>query len=114
MSRLTILSALLASACAAQAGAQCVQPETVAIPDGRTSTLEQMLEAQTAVRTFLADMEEFLACINDEIDAQTEETPQEVRAALIERHNAAVTEMETVAAQFNEQRIAYQQAHPAQ
>ena len=114
MSRLTFLSALLASAVTAQAAAQCVQPGMVVVPDGRSATLEEMLEAQTAVRTFLADMEEFLTCINEEIDAQPDETPQEVRAALIERHNAGVTEMETVAARFNEQRIAYQQAHPSQ
>lgn len=112
MNRL-FLSLMLAAAAATQAAAECTPPAEVEIPDGRTATLEQMLEAQTAVRAYLADMEVFLACINEEVEAQPEDTPQEVAAALIERHNAAVTEMETVAARFNEQRIAYQEAHPS-
>ena len=111
MNRL-ILSTILAVAAATQAAAQCAQPETVTIPDGRSATLDQMLQAQTAVRTYLADMEAFLACLNEEIEAQPEDTPQEVTTALIDRHNAAVTDMESVAARFNEQRIAYQEAHP--
>ena len=90
---------------------QCESPAVVDIPNGATATLDQMLEAQTAVRAYLAAMEEYLACVNEEIEAQSEETPEEVRAVLIERYNNGVTEMETVAANFNEQRVAYQEAN---
>jgi hypothetical protein len=93
--------------------AQCSTPAMVEIPDGATATLEEMLAAQTAVRNYLAEMEEYLACVNEEIEAQDEETPVEVRTMMIERHNLAVTDMETVAARFNEERIAYQEANPS-
>jgi hypothetical protein len=113
MSRLTLLSAILAGLIAAQASAECERPEMVRVPDGRTSTLEQMLETQAAVRSYLAEMEAFLACLNEEIDSKPEDTPQEVTAALIDRHNAGVTEMEAIAAKWNEERVAYQQANPS-
>lgn len=113
MNRLSVLAAVLAAAASASAAAECIQPQAVVIPDGSTSTLEQMLEAQTAVRTYLVEMEEYLACLNNEIEAQPEDSPQEITVALIDRHNAAVTEMESIAARFNEQRVAYQQANPS-
>ncbi len=102
---------LAASLIALPAFAQCDSPAIVEVPDGATSTLDQMLEAQTAVREYLAAMEEYLACLNTEIDAQTEETPDEIRALMVERYNNGITEMETVAATFNEQRVAYQEAN---
>lgn len=115
MSRLALLlSTIVAATLATQASAECTKPQAVDVPDGKTASLDQMLEAQSAVRGYLADMEEFLACVNDEIEAQPEETPQEVTTALIDRHNAAVTEMESVAARFNEQRVAYQQANASE
>jgi len=114
MTRLALLAAVLAGAIANQAAAECEKPTAATVPDGSTATLEEMLEAQTAVRTYLAEMEQFLACLNEEIDTQPEDTPQATAAAMIERYNASVTEMETVAAEFNAQRIAYQQANPAE
>lgn len=93
--------------------AQCDSPTMVSVPDGATATLDEMLAAQTAVRNYMSEMEEFLACINEQIEAQDEETPEEVRAMMVERHNSAVTEMENVAAAFNAQRIAYQEANPS-
>lgn len=113
MNRSTLLSALVAAIITTQAAAECIRPAVAEIPDGRSATFDQMLAAQTAVRTYLADMEQFLVCINDEIDAQPEDSPQEITTALIDRHNSAVSEMETVAARFNEQRAAYQEANPA-
>jgi hypothetical protein len=99
-----------ALACA-PAFAQCDSPQVVEIPDGATSTLEQMLAAQSAVKTYLEEMNAYLDCLNGEIDALDEETPEETRGLMIERYNNGVTEMETVAANFNTQRVAYQEAN---
>jgi hypothetical protein len=104
---------IVASFFAFSAYAQCDNPAIVEVPDGATSTLEQMLEAQTAVRNFMAAMEEYLDCLNEEIEALTEESPEETRVLLVERHNSGITEMEALAAAFNEQRIAYQEANPS-
>lgn len=104
---------LAASLFTLTAFAECETPSMVDVPDGASASLDQMLAAQSAVRDFLAKMEEYLSCVNDEIDAQPEDTPEEIRALMVERYNNGVTEMETVAARFNEQRIAYQNANPS-
>ncbi len=91
--------------------AQCDNPAVVDIPDGATATLDLMLEAQSAVRTYITEMETYLACLNEEIDAQDDETPEEIRSLTVQRYNNGVSEMETVAAAFNDQRVAYQEAN---
>ena len=113
------LSAFIAVAALLAAGpgltqAPCERPTPVTIPDGATASLEDMLEAQSGVREFLESMEGYLACMNGVIESATEETAPETRNAWIEDYNGAVGEMETVAARFNEERIAYQQANPSQ
>ncbi len=48
------------------AAVACEQPAAVAIPDGKSSTMEQMLAAQAQVKAYQAAMTEFLACIDSE------------------------------------------------
>ena len=93
---------------------QCENPAVVDIPDGATATLDAMLEAQTGVRTYLEDMEVYLACLNEEIEAQDDDTPEEISSLMIDRYNNGVTEMETVAETFNDQRVAYQEANASE
>jgi hypothetical protein len=95
------------------AAAACENPVAVAIPDGATSTMEQMLTAQGQVKTYQAAMTEFLACIDSELEAQGEQAPEEFKSLMVSRHNAAVAEMEGVAAAFNDQIKAYRAANPA-
>jgi len=71
-----------------------------------------MLAAQAEVRAYQAAMNEFVACIDSEADAQGEKAPDEFKSLMIERHNAAVAEMEGVAAAFNEQIRAFREANP--
>jgi hypothetical protein len=92
--------------------AACENPAAVGIPDGATATREQMLAAQAEVRAYQAAMNEFLACIDSEADAQGEKAPDEFKSLMVERHNAAVAEMEGVAAAFNEQIRAFRAANP--
>lgn len=93
--------------------AACENPAAVAIPDGKTSTMEQMLAAQAQVKAYQTAMNEFLACIDSELEAQGEQAPEEFRSLMVSRHNAAVSEMEGVAAAFNDQIKAYRAANPA-
>jgi hypothetical protein len=85
----------------------------VSIPDGKTATMEQLLAAQADVKTYMAAMEEYLACVDGELAAKGEEAPAEFKALMVTRHNTAVTEMESVAAAFNDQVKAYKAANPA-
>jgi hypothetical protein len=95
------------------AAAACENPAAVAIPDGKSSTMEQMLAAQAQVKAYQAAMNEFLACIDAELAAEGEQAPEEFKSLMVSRHNAAVAEMEGVAAAFNDQIRAYRAANPA-
>ena len=92
--------------------AACQQPSMITVPDGATSTMEQLLAAQANVKTYMAEMEVYLACLNEELQTAGEDAPSEFQALMVNRHNAAVTEMETVAAAFNQQVQAYRAANP--
>jgi hypothetical protein len=95
------------------AAQQCEAPAEVTVPSGATATLDQMLEAQAQVKSFLAAMETYLDCMNTSIEALPADAPAEQRGALVELYNAGVMSMEGTAAKFNEERVAYQEAHPA-
>lgn len=95
------------------AAGACENPPAVAIPDGSTSTMQQMLAAQAEVKAYQAAMNEFLACIDSELEAEGELAPEEFKSLMVSRHNAAVAEMEGVAAAFNDQIKAYRAANPA-
>jgi Skp family chaperone for outer membrane proteins len=102
----------IASGCAFAAAA-CENPAAIVIPDGKSSTMDQMLAAQAQVKAYQAAMTEFLACIDSDLEAEGEAAPAEFKSLMVSRHNAAVAEMEGVAAAFNEQIKAYRAANPA-
>ena len=105
-----VITAIASGYCVAAAA--CEAPSPVAMPDGSTSTREQMLAAQAQVKAYQAAMNEFVACIDSELDAQGEQAPEEFKSLMVSRHNAAVAEMEGVAASFNEQLRAFRTANP--
>ena len=94
------------------AAAACENPTMVAIPDGQTATMGQLLDAQGQVKTYMAAMEEYLACLSQELEAAGDDAPAEFKSLMVTRHNTAVSEMETVAADFNTQVQAYKAANP--
>lgn len=118
------MKALIASAAiiftclstSAFAQSECDRPSMISVPDGKNSTLDQMLEGQSNVQDFMASMEAYLDCMNEQIEGVEgeEEAAEATRALLVEQYNSGVTEMEAVAAKFNEERIAYQEANPSQ
>lgn len=79
----------------------CEPPTVATVPDGSTSTLEQMVAGQTQVREFVAEGEGYLACLAKVID--NKERGPEDRAAAVAEHNRMVAAMEQTAAAFNEQ-----------
>ena len=81
----------------------CEYPPLVTIPEGREATLEEMLEAQTAVRNYVTAMEAYLACVDEEMTVAGDDAPEVFKTIMFSRHNVAVAEMEAVANHFNEQ-----------
>ena len=92
----------------------CDYPERVSIPNGKTATKDEMIAGQKGVKQYMAEMEEYLACIEEE-DKETRagiEEPDPIVEAqrdemLVKKHNAAIEEMEKVAALFNEEVRSY-------
>ena len=98
----------------AQSAFACDYPSRVLIPNGNTATQQEMVEGQRGVKQYVADMEIYLTCIVEEEkqaqDAMGELAPeveQEREDMLNNIYNAAVDEMERVAAQFNAEVQAY-------
>lgn len=86
----------------------CDYPSKVDIPNGATATRDEMLQGQRDVKQYVADMEAYLECIVAEEQnarAQMEnlepEDEQQREDMLNKKYNAAVDEMETIAANFN-------------
>ena len=113
---------LLASFAASSAYADCIYPKAPAvIPDGKTAALEEMLAANKAVKAYNADMETYLGCIKKEVDESmarqnetlSEDQKKQMAAVWQQRNNAAVDELESVAARLNEQIRVYKAAHPS-
>lgn len=103
--KLAAISILLFSTSAAFA---CDYPQRASFPDGQTATKDEMIAGQQSVKAYMAAMEEYLACIaaDEEAAIAQMEDPaegvlQQREQMLGKRHNAAVEEMEIVAAEFN-------------
>jgi hypothetical protein len=98
------------------ASAECVYPKAPAsIPDGKTATEEEMISGMKAVKEYNAQVTAYLSCLDmqmqTDISAAGAEAPPEtiaqIKAINAKRHNAAVEELESHAARFNEQVKAY-------
>jgi hypothetical protein len=93
---------------AAQVSLGCDYPTKASIPNGSTASQEEMIEGQRGVKKYVADMETYLECIVEEekaaraeIEDLQPEDEQQREDMLTKKYNAAVEEMEKVAARFN-------------
>ncbi len=110
-SKIAIATAILFIAPVAFA---CDYPNRANLPNGATASTEEMLAGQKSVKAYMAAMDVYLACIDTEeensvaalVDASDDEIARR-EAAITKKYNAAVTEMELIAARFNEEVRAY-------
>jgi hypothetical protein len=116
--KIRIASALLLAGMltAGAANAECLYPKApTGIPDGKTATEEQMVTGMKAVKEYNTQVTAYLNCLDmqmqtDITTAGTEAPPEtiaQIKAINAKRHNAAVEELESHAARFNEQVKAY-------
>ena len=97
-----------------QSALACDYPERISIPNGTTATKDDMLQGQRGVKKFVAAIEAYLECIVDEektarasiVDISPDDEQQR-EDMLNKKYNAAVDEMERLAAQFNVEVQAY-------
>jgi hypothetical protein len=108
------LTLVFALGLAAHAQATCSYPQSPATPpNGNTATKDEMIAAKHDFDRYNGEMNVYLDCLNLEMDAspkdRTKMTPDEKKKAdqeskiLIQRHNAAVDELQAVVGRFNEQ-----------
>ena len=81
--------------------ADCAAPVAPEVPDGTTSSMEQMVATQNRVKAFVAAGQTYIACMDGVADDR-ERTVEERNAAVAE-HNRMVGEMERLAGDFNAQ-----------
>lgn len=96
-----LLAPLLCGLLAAGQVLACDYPRSPPLPKGETATKEEMLQAQRAVRAYVAAAEAYLACLEAaETDPDNPITPKQAEINL-KRYNAMVGEMHRVSDQYN-------------
>ena len=106
------------TALAALAGpvyADCTYPPPPAkLPDGNTATMQEMLEAKNAVTQYNKDINAYVACIKlehqaditkvgDKPTAEQKADMERMERVEVQKNNAAVDQLQSVAERFNEQ-----------
>jgi len=118
--KLLLTAAGLAALAVSPAYANCTYPHAPShIPDGNVATMAQMLKAQKAVRAYNTHMMTYLHCIKHQQDqaiikASTKLTKKQIKAMEkmeVQKNNAAVDQLQTVANQFNAQVKIYEAKH---
>ena len=106
---------LALSALATLAGpvyADCIYPPPPShIPDGNSATKQEMLDAKEAVTQYNKDINAYVACIKLEHetavsnagDKITPEQKAEMDKIEVQKNNAAVDQLQSIAERFNEQ-----------
>jgi hypothetical protein len=100
---LALSLAIAALAVAADARAACTYPQEIKIPDGATATKEEMVAGQQAVKDFIAAIDAYEACLDEEAKALGEAITDEQRQVHAKRHNAAEDAKLELADRFNQQ-----------
>lgn len=104
--------AALAALSATAAHADCPYPPAPAkIPDGNTATLDEMMAVKKQVTEYDSAIGTYLDCIKKEHDdalakggdSLTDKQKDELNHIETQKHNAAVTQLQSVADHFNEQ-----------
>jgi hypothetical protein len=114
MNKLKKTVVTLAILFAAQSAFACDYPQRIDVPNGASASKDDMIAGQKSVKSYMASMEEYLACIEaDEAQAvlglgEVDEDAKRQRADMFnKKYNAAVEEMNLVAEEFNVQVRAY-------
>lgn len=87
--------------------AKCKLPPKPVVPNGRTANKEEMLNAQKALKAYLAQGDEYIACLKGLEAGWGETISEEQKAVVVIFNNRSVDEMQSVADLFNQAVRAY-------
>jgi hypothetical protein len=80
------------------------------VPDGKGASSEQMVDTQNAVKDYVAKMNDYLACLDQDMAALGETMTDAQKKIHVEKHNAAVDAMQALADKYNAEVRAYKEA----
>jgi hypothetical protein len=112
MKNLFLIAALAALTTGTAYAGDCAFPSPPEkIPDGRTATRQEMVDGKTAVTAYDKAINAYTTCLQQERDSRfiseadhlTAEQKAQIDRVLVERHNAAIDTLQSVADRFNEQ-----------
>jgi hypothetical protein len=111
--RLQMLVAALALAVPLCAFADCNYPKAPQhMPDGKTATEAEMVQAMTAFKQYNGDVDAFTSCLDKETSDKVREAGSataafgnilQIKTLQSKKHNAAVAELQEKMKRFNEQ-----------
>ena len=111
LARIGLLLTVATVAPGAALAADCAAPVKPSLPDGATSTMEEMLAGQKAVKAFQVSNTEYMQCLErdfnaaesnaESADAATRALAQAAYSQSVEAYNAAVSAEEEIAGAFN-------------
>ncbi len=88
------------------AHADCTYPKApAAMPDGKTASEAEMIEAMKAFKAYNDDVTAFGSCLDQETKTRSSGTAQlmQLKTLQMKKHNAAIDELTHKAKAFNEQ-----------
>lgn len=88
------------------AHADCAYPKApAAMPDGKTASEAEMIQAMNAFKAYNDEVTAFGACLEQETKTKSTGTAQlmQLKTLQMKKHNAAVDELQSKARIFNEQ-----------
>ena len=118
MNKLNLAVLGLALGSAMSMADDCAMPEKPTMPDGASSSMEQMLEGQQSVKAFQTANLDYMGCLEPQLEAaaakikEGDEAAEKEHQQLQESYNAAVSVEEEVAGQFNTEIREYKAANP--
>lgn len=98
--------AIVALSLAFAAQAECTFPKPPAdIPDGKSASEPEMIEAMRAFKAYQEEVTAFTTCVDQETENKAAGSAQlmQLKTLRVKKHNAALSQLQAKAKQFNEQ-----------
>lgn len=100
MKALQAVGAIIAAGLSLNAFAACEQPSLVIIPDQEDLEGNER-EVVEATQAYFEGMQDYVECIQQELESAGDNPPEIYRNVLVRRNNTAVAEAEAVQTWFN-------------